>query len=542
MDAKWPIILMTIFLFVIMGTVIASMDRNVIMSNWADNRCNLSVMFTSFLFKPDSDTRSRGEFSTDNFSFCMQSFVQQFMAIIMTPINAIFSKQIGITDAVVDTLNSIQKILSTMYNAFTSYLGSFFGKFNSSVYEMSRIIQYLHMAVSRANAMAVSMIYTGLSVFQGMINTIQTVIKVILIICAIMLVIIIILFLFFFEFIPLIIAALIAVVSAVSLLSFVMPDSVRNDAESNKSNWTCFAAGTQMGRKGEQKTTSVEDIKVGDELSDGSRVTAVIQSNGSQIKLYDLLGIRVSGSHLVKQPNGQWKSVSSDKRAVQLNEVSPILYCFNTTSNCIPIQSPTTHTTFLFRDWEEIGNDDHKGQYTWNYMVSNMLNRGCEKRAWKHNLKVDCEVALVGKQVRVKTIHGWVPISSLATPFGKVMDRMGKEQDILGIVHGEVEGAYDEKETWHTEHYEEHDGIWIKGTSTVHQGTHHLQGMALITESGEYIVWDPSEQKEKLVRDFTEVGYHSIHETYSFVEARLRTFCPNDKTCCPVFNGAQTTE
>jgi len=523
MDAKWPIILMTIFLFVIMGTVIASMDRNVIMSNWADNRCNLSVMFTSFLFKPDSDPRSRGEFSTDNFSFCMQSFVQQFMSTLMTPINAIFSKQVGITDAAIDALNGIQKILSTMYHEFTAYLGKFFGRFTSSVYEMSRIIQYLHMAVSRANAMAVSMIYTGLSVFRGMLNTIQTVIKVVLIICGIMLVIIIILFLFFFEFIPLIIATLVAVVSAVSLLSFIMPDSVQNDAESNKSNWTCFAVGTRIHRKGESSGTCVEDIKVGDELSDGSRVTAVIQSNGSKIELYDLLGIRVSGSHLVKQPNGEWKSVSSDPRAKRMDEVSPILYCFNTTSNCIPIQSPIDNTTFLFRDWEEIGNEDHKGQYMWNYMMSNMLNRGLADKAWKDNLKMDCEVALAGKQVCVKTIHGWVPISSLATPFGKVMDRTGKEQDILGIVHGEVEGAEDEKETWHTEHYEDRGGIWIKGSSTLRQGTHRLQGMALITKSGEYIIWDPSEQKEKIVRDFTEIGYDSIHETYPFVEARLRT-------------------
>lgn len=523
MDAKWPIILMTIVLFVIMGTVIASMDRNVIMSNWADNRCNLSVMFSSFLFKPDSDSRSRSEFSTDNFSFCMQSFVQQFMSTLMAPINSIFSQHINITDGAVDALNGIQKILSTMFNAFTSYLGSFFGKFTSSVYEMSRIIQYLHMAVSRANAMAVSMIYTGLSMFRGMINSIQAIIKVILIICGIMLVIIIILFLFFFEFIPLIIAALIAIGSAVSLLSFIMPASVRSDAEDNKKNWTCFATGTRIHRKGESSGTCVQDIKVGDELSDGSYVTAVIQSNGSNIELYDLLGIRVSGSHLVKQPDGEWKSVSSDKRAIQLKEVSPILYCFNTTSNCIPIQSPITNTTFLFRDWEEIGNDDHKGQYIWNYMISNMLNRGSADKAWKYNLKMDCDVALVGKQVRVKTMHGWMPISLLATPFGKVMDRMGKEQNILGIVHGEVEGAPQENETWHTEHYEYCGGIWLKGTSTVRQGTHHLQGMALITETGEYIVWDPSEQKEKIVRDFTEIGYDSIHETYSFVEARLRT-------------------
>ena len=136
---------------------------------------------------------------------------------------------------------------------------------------------------------------------------------------------------------------------------------------------------------------------------------------------------------------------------------------------------------------------------------------------------MECEVALVGKQVRVRTIDGWVPISLLASPFGKVMDRTGKEQNILGIVHGEVEGAQQEKETWHTEHYEDRNGIWIKGTSTIGQGTYHLQGMSLITETGEYLVWDEIEKKEKIVRDFTEIGYDSIHETYPFVEERLRT-------------------
>lgn len=453
----------------------------------------------------------------------MQSFVQDFMATLMVPINAIFSRQVNITDGAIDALNGIQKIISTMYHAFTAYLGKFFGRFTSSVYEMSRIIQYLHMAVSRANAMAVSMIFTGLSVFRGMLNSIEAVIKVILIIAGILLIILIVLFLFFFGLVPIIIAVLTTIVFSTTILSFVLSPSIRGNAESNKSNWACFAEGTRIHRKGETSGTCAENIKVGDELSDGSRITAVIQTNGSQIELYDLMGIRVSGSHLVQQSNGEWKSVSSDKRAIRLNEVSPILYCFNTTSNCIPIQSPIDLTTFLFRDWEEIGNDDLKGQYMWNVMMSKMLNRGIVNKAvWDH-LKMDCEVALVGKQVRVRTMDGWVPISLLASPFGKVMDRMGKEQNILGIVHGEVEGAQQENETWHTEHYEDRHGIWIKGTSTIGQGTHHLQGMSLITETGEYLIWDPSEQKEKIVRDFTEIGYDSIHETYPFVEERLRT-------------------
>jgi hypothetical protein len=81
---------------------------------------------------------------------------------------------------------------------------------------------------------------------------------------------------------------------------------------------------------------------------------------------------------------------------------------------------------------------------------------------------------------------------------------------------------------WNTELYEEHDGVWIKGTTTGlkpttgHKDHTALQGIHLITETGEWILWDEKEKKEKIIRDFTEVGYDSIHNTYPFVSSRLR--------------------
>jgi hypothetical protein len=46
--------------------------------------------------------------------------------------------------------------------------------------------------------------------------------------------------------------------------------------------------------------------------------------------------------------------------------------------------------------------------------------------------------------------------------------------------------------------------------------------MTLITETGEFTIWDMKDKKEKIVRDFTEIGYKEIHKTYSLVESRLR--------------------
>jgi predicted ATPase len=51
--------------------------------------------------------------------------------------------------------------------------------------------------------------------------------------------------------------------------------------------------------------------------------------------------------------------------------------------------------------------------------------------------------------------------------------------------------------------------------TTLRTGSDAQAGRHLITESGTF------QTEQGLVRDFTEVGYDRIHETYSFVADRL---------------------
>ena len=131
-------------------------------------------------------------------------------------------------------------------------------------------------------------------------------------------------------------------------------------------------------------------------------------------------------------------------------------------------------------------------------------------------------MALVSKDVGVKCKYGFVPIKDI-TIGNYIVDHIGIEHKVLGIIHGEVE--VDKKhleQGWITELYELVDNIWVKGKATVCPGIDITEGMALITENGECIIWDSVAKKEKRVRDFTEIGYNSIHKTYSYIDARLR--------------------
>lgn len=528
MESKWPFLMIVVGLLFGLAYTMVSLQRDSVMNNWTTRRCELPVMVGASFFKPDIDPRTPSDFANDNFNFCMKAYVDQFMSLFTGPVNLLFGKQLGVASGAANVFNNIRGMATNLYNGFTKYTSMFFDRFTSSVFELTRIIQYLRMAANRANAMAMSMIFTGITMFRGILNGIQYAAKVVMIVCGIMLAIIIILILILWPFIPTIIMPSLAVIilAFIGLAPVIAVAGAVMDEANNQAKGFCFATDTMVvvtDSFGKEHHCPVQDIRVGDELAGGARVTAVVQMDGSKIDLYRLYGIDVSGSHLVQGKKGEWHSVDSHDDAVKIDRVSPLLYCFNTTTNNIPIYCPDTGATMLFRDWEEIGNEDEKGQYIWNYFVSAMLNKNKNYTAWKHNLKMNCDLALVGKKKLVKTSRGFVPIFELRRPFGTVLDRHGKEQAILGIIDAEVEEAQETDGAWNTEHYEDRGGNWIKGARTVRHGADTLHGMALITETGEYVLWDDVAKKEVIVRDFTETGYDSIHKTYPFVEARLRT-------------------
>ena len=162
---------------------------------------------------------------------------------------------------------------------------------------------------------------------------------------------------------------------------------------------------------------SISDIKIGDalgdDLNDYGKVTAVIVMSGKNVKLFNLHGVHVSGSHVVKED--VWKCVS-DSSAIQTDTESDILYCLNTTSRIIPVYSDKT---ILFRDWEEIADEDKKGQYMWNYVILTKLNNSSHYSKWKDGLSI-FETPFMN--VKVKTSNGFVDISTLRV-LDKVLDR-----------------------------------------------------------------------------------------------------------------------
>jgi hypothetical protein len=518
----------------LLGYLISKMERSAIMRNWDKKRCNFAVMAAAGFFKPKDDPRSATEFATDNFSFCMKTYVDKFMEMAMAPFLKIFGKHTDIANDGLHMLNMLRRLGTKMYNAFLELLDPFFRRFTIATHEMSRIIQYLRMAFRRLNAVVVNTLYQGLTMFRGILNTIQFIIKVIMIICGILLAIIIILIFVLFPFIPLILSVLGAIIATILAMIMVIAGDV--DSAMGMKNGFCFAKDTKILVKRNSKIiqVNVSDIIIGDELGDNCGiVTAVLEMSGKDISLYDIKGINVSGSHVVQGEDGIWKLVENDSRAIKSNSKSDILYCFNTSTHKIPVIA-NNNEIIIFRDWEELEDDDSEGQLLWNYAIFKVLNKSENYSLWKDSIKSDSEISLMSGNTLIKTPNGYTMLSKIKLG-DFVIDSSNNYTEVLGVINGEIQGSVEsDAKVWKTDlislETESDTKVWKRINGNVKSGNVLLKGKTLMTESGDFII-QFSEIKngveyksEKIVRDFTDIGYKSIHQTYPMVSERLRIF------------------
>jgi hypothetical protein len=496
----WPILILTIGLTAWIGYSFVSLERDTVMKNWDTLRCNPLMMFAAPFVKPDADPRTESKFAGDNFSYCIKTAAQSALAVALAPFTALFGQQLSVGEMFGQIMNGLRAFIKALYDAFLSFIEPFLKRFMAVTYQAGIVTQHLRSAFQRVNAVMVSFIFIGLSAFQGLQNFIDTVINIILIICGIMLAIIIILFFILFPFIPLIITVL-------TLIAAVAVGSAASVAADMKGGF-CFSPETQILLKsGESKPIS--ELRVGDELDPvAGTVEGILVLEATSTPLYDLEGIHVSGTHLVQDEEGGWRSVATDRRAVRLHTTMPRLYCLNTTRRIIPVRSPVTKSVQLFRDWEEIDDDDVEGQQGWDLLIRSML--GMKAPTDPNNTFCLMSPATLLRTTRADSL---VRLEEIV--LGDFVEYAPNQfTRVLGLVEGRIGCAATPSEPWIAACIQWKGGEWTRST-TLAPGESMCTGRHLITESGTFLT------NQGLVRDFTEVGYDRIHETYPFVASRL---------------------
>ena len=493
----WPIVLITLAFLSFTTYKYVNMERETIMANWPENRCNPLIMAIAYFMKPEIDPQSPGEFAANNFKFCTKGLVQEVMSIVMMPVTFVTNQQATATNAIIKTLNRVKEIIATMMAQFMSFLEPFFKKFNDITFQIGIIFQKLKSAFQKANATLISTVFIGISFITTMQNMMNLTIKIVFIILDIMIAIIIILFFILWPLIPFVI---IPVINSISSLG-----GSRGQGAEDRRGFFCFVPETEVILEtGEGRR--IDAVQLGDRLQNGTTVEGILTLDGTDTPLFVLEGIRVSGSHLVKGATG-WHSVAEDPRATPISYKAPLLYCLNTSDRTIPLRSEKG--TVLFRDWEEIEDNDTVGQEGWNRLVAKRLGTVMPTSA-------PDTFCLMDPAMQVQTVQGLKPLQELRIG-DEIELSYNRSTRVLGIVEGRVFGRG--HSGWMSSCIEKiTTAIYARRTTILHS-TEPLNGRHVITDSGRLLV--SLQGKVTELRDFTEVGIDGLPATYPFVKSRL---------------------
>lgn len=493
MEAKYLFVGLTFVLtFGFFLTLSASSSQD-IMEHWSERRCDFDVIMTSFMYKPEEDHRSRSEFASENFKFCISSKTTNYLQAIFGVLFEALKKQMGASDIMTQVFTVLRVQLNSIYKPFSGLMNRFWVKFRQVGGLASRVFQHLYMSMKKAAATALASLYIALSVQTAFLNSIDLIIKIIMIVLYILMALVVI---FFIPILPFLVIVLITVAG----IEQAMPG-----ATGPMGSVFCFSRYTNVIMKGGMKK-HIYTLVPGDILENDTIVQAVVEVPSET--LYSIDNILVSGYHSMYD-NGKRIYVKDHPRAILTDIKEPTLWTLVTSKREIPIMGSNGPLRFL--DWDEIPNSIAANS-SWNTVVNEILNGSDYKIHIVPNTP-----PCIDSSARVKTHQGdLIPISDVRIGMW-IHDETGWTM-VTGKCIRNVDSAILMEGTYIT------DGNWIldKTRKWNHPRdtpiTICFTGVQLITQSGSFKIFLKS-GKDIIVRDFTEVGSNQIFESDFRVEA-----------------------
>lgn len=508
-----PFLVLTIGFAIGLAVMIGLSRREEIMANWPQYRADPAFLFTAFLFKPNGDPRSRFQFTVDNFTEVVTSFLTNTFKIFLAPVFQIFTLFSSSLQSSLKGFLGMRAIFGNMWRGFMDMISIFMNRFTLTFHRLRVVFYKLLSAFKRIAGVATSSIFMGLSALYSMLNLIDIMILIAIVILLVLVVLVIFFWFILGPFIPLILI----VIGIISTTAFA-------GGVGGMSDTFCFGEDTQVKlQTGE--TVPLKEIKLGDILFDGGVVTACMEfAPASYTDLYSVHGITVAGSHILYTEETAGKTaefVRTSAFAVPTQYTGCRVYCLNTTTHKIPVVAKNS-TVHWFADWEEIDSDSATLE-EWNKIVFETLNQdkdidskcACmqEQLYSEAAIKADTKVMQSGSVCCVADLR----------PGMEVLDSDGRPTKVTGVIRI----AASEIKAVAKDHPELSCGAWMRHSAADiwTQGLPDLtntnlcssEWMTLTTESGTFLL-----DTGVAVRDFTDVGPDSIHTTYDWVLKTLQ--------------------
>ena len=346
--------LIIIVFFIISSYCYFLINMQSIKNDWPNQRCNPRVMpFAGFINKPDD--KSINEFTSENFTYCSQNIINNSVGKSLEPLTFVVSSLSSLAEQVKNSLNAIREMVNKVRTNVQNISQEIMGRILNIVIPLQNIIIVFRDLIGKIQGTLTASLMTVLGSYytlQSLMGAIATIIVRILIGMVYMIIVLWLnpfgwaiapILTVFFVFISIYMAVILIFLRVVLLVEPAM-----NLPKLGKS---CFDKNTLLVMN-DGSCKKICDICPGDVLVNNIEITATFKLDATNITMYDLNGVIVSGTHFAKY-NDRWIPVFEHPHAKKIAFYSEsYIYCLNTNTKTIVINNQ------IFCDWDEIYEDE----------------------------------------------------------------------------------------------------------------------------------------------------------------------------------------
>lgn len=358
-------IMISITLIIIMSVVLIKyltvIYSQPIIADWGNRRCDPSIIPFAGIINAPKGT-SAFEFTGKNFEACVQETLKETSNTVLPKISKTMENLTSTYNPIVYNLkitrDDINKVRENASNTFKNVYDTLINLTIPVSHAIDKSKNILH----KSNATLLNSVYTihGGSITSESIflYTYEQVVKLLWMIHAFILSC----FTIGWMYPPTLAAGmsaasflsllLIPLVSFVSITDAIGPGVLNTRLKRPPTvpihRRMCFAGDTKLATKN-GITVMIKDVVIGQELQDGSLVTAIMKSTSKDSSLYRVGDVVVTGTHKIFDSGLGWIDVSHYSNKIPIeNFIEPYVYCIGTDSKVIRIGEN------VFSDWDEV--------------------------------------------------------------------------------------------------------------------------------------------------------------------------------------------
>lgn len=340
-------IFITLFVFLVFSYCKVMQTKESIADDWVNQRCKpQNIPFAGFITKPEGTTAF--QYTNDNFKYCINSILTNISGYALEPFQYMISSLTSVFGTMATSIQHIREIINRLRNSLKDVAQDIFSRILNVMIPIQKMFIALMDTFQKIQGVMTGGLYTMLGTYYTLQALMGAILE--LIIKVLVALVIVIVGLWIMPFTWPVAASMTAVFLAISvpltIIIYFMTE-VLHIKTSGIPKLRCFDRKTQF-KLIDGTFKDIENLNVQEILIDGSIITSKIKITSKNLDMYNLNGIIISESHVLKY-NAKWIHVRDHPNARKIRGYTePYLYCLNTNTKKIILNA------MVFTDWDEI--------------------------------------------------------------------------------------------------------------------------------------------------------------------------------------------